>query len=213
MIHTVQLAQSLRYASQTAEVMSKRNTKFLWLILYGTWVALVILLLGGCKAGQEAASPEQQARLQALVESRDFTFEADFAFPQTSSAYVSAANTTLARAGGNSLSRISLQGEGYFLKLTGDSVESHLPYYGVRDNFSEPGRPDGIELDAPVEDFRVTQGKSDAYRIRFYARRKTERFQVNLDLFPGGKAHLLISSGQRDAIRFEGRALLPSEMK
>lgn len=184
--------------------MLKRNRKLLWLILYGSWVTLVILLLGGCKA-QEPMSPQQQAQLQALAEGRNFTFEADFANPQTSKAYMSAANATVARAGGNTLSRISLQGEGYFLKISGDKVASHLPYYGVRDNFSEPGKVEGIELDTEIEELKISQKKSGAYQMTFFANQKTERFQLTLDLLANGKANLAIYSGQRDAIRFEGR--------
>lgn len=170
----------------------------------------MVLLVGGCGGSKTPATPEQRARLQSLAESRRFTFEADFALPQTSRAYVNAANATLVRAGGNTLSRISLGG-GYFLKMKGDSVETHLPYYGVRDNFSEYGRPDGIELDSEIENLKVNQKNSGAYQLEFYARQKTERFQITLDIFPGGKANLLISSGQRDAIRFEGRTVLAEE--
>lgn len=203
----VYLAQSLRYSSESEEVMLKRNRKWLWLIVYGSWITLVILLLGGCKATQEPMSPEQQAQLQSLAEGRNFTFEAEYANPQTSKAYMSAANATVARAGGNTLSRISLQGEGYYLKISGDSVASYLPYYGVRDNFSEPGRPDGIDLDTEIEDLKISQKKSGAYQLTFYARRKTERFQLNLELLANGKANLAVYSGQRDAIRFEGRSV------
>ncbi len=201
----VYLAQSLRHSSQSEEVMLKRNRKLIWLILYGSWVTLVILLLGGCKA-QEPIPPQKQAQLQALAEGQNFTFEADFANPQTSKAYMSAANATVARAGGNTLSRISLQGEGYFLKISGGKVESHLPYYGVRDNFSEPGKIEGIELDTEIEELKISQKKSGAYQMTFYARQKTERFQLTLDLMANGKANLAIYSGQRDAIRFEGRS-------
>ena len=181
-------------------------------LLYGGWFLVIILLLGACGSSKTPATPEQLAQLQSLVESRKFSFDAEFALPQTSQAYVSAANATLARAGGNTLSRISLGGEGYFLKMQGDSVESHLPYYGVRDNFSEYGRPDGIELDAEVENLKIDKKSSGAYQIRFDARMKTERFQITLDMFPGGKANLIVFSGQRDAIRYEGRAIPIEEM-
>ena len=49
--------------------------------------------------------------------------------------------------------------------------------------------------------------------MRFFARKKTERFQITLDLFPGGKSNLIIFSGQRDAIRYEGRAIPIEEME
>ena len=181
--------------------------------LYGGWFLAMLLLLGACGSSKTPATPEQLAQLQSLVESRKFEIEAEFALPQTSQAYVSAANATLARAGGNSLSRISLGGEGYFLKMKGDSVESHLPYYGVRDNFSEYGRPDGIELDSELEEVKVEKKSSGAYQMRFFARKKTERFQITLDLFPGGKSNVIIYSGQRDAIRYEGRAIPIDEME
>ena len=183
------------------------------LVRSAAWLMAIGLMLASCGSSKTPATPEQLAELQSLAESRNFTFEADFALPQTSQAYVAAANRTVAQAGGNSLSRISLGGEGYFMKIKGDSVESHLPYYGVRDNFSEYGRPEGIELASEVENFRLSSKKSGAYQVRFDAREKTELFQITLDLFPGGKANLFISSGQRDAIRFEGKARPADEGK
>lgn len=187
--------------------MSKRNRRLFWLLLYGSWVTLVVVLLGGCKTLEAPISQEQQAQIKDLAEGRNFTLEADFAYPQTSQAYISAANATVAQAGGNTLTRISLQGEGYFLKLSGDRVESHLPYFGVRDNFSQPGRNEAIELDTEIEDLKISQKKSGAYQMTFFARQNTERFQLTLDLQANGKANLAIYSGQRDAIRFEGRAV------
>lgn len=180
-----------------------------------TWACLlgVMLLAGSCGSSKTQATPEQLAQLQSLAEGRNFTFEAEFALPQTSQAYIGAANATLAQAGGNSLSRISLKGEGYFLRIKGDSIEAYLPYYGVRDNFSEYGRPDGIDLDSELEDLKVDKKGSKSYQMRFFARKKTERFQITLDLFPGGKSNLLIYSGQRDAIRYEGRTVPTAQME
>lgn len=193
--------------------MNKVTQKGASLFLKGFGFMALAIFLGSCGSSKTQATPEQLAQLQSLVESRNFSFEADFALPQTSQAYVNAANPTLARAGGNSLSRISLRGEGYFLRIMGDSVESYLPYYGVRDNFSEYGRPDGIEIDSKLEDLKLDKKSSGAYQMRFFARKKTERFQITLDLFPGGKSNLIIFSGQRDAIRYEGRAIPIEEME
>jgi len=189
------------------EVMSNAKQRKFEPFVPWVWFLGLLLVLGSCGSSKTPATPEQLAQLQSLVESRNFSFEAEFALPQTSRAYIGAANATVARAGGNSLSRISLGGEGYFLKMKGDSVETHLPYYGVRDNFSEYGRPDGIELDSGVENLKVSQKNSGAYQLQFYAKQKTERFQITLDIFPGEKANLLIASGQRDAIRYEGKAV------
>ncbi len=192
--------------------MNNENPNRFRFHLHGAWLMAIVLVLSSCSSAKTPATPEQLAQLQSLVESRNFTFEADFALPQTSQAYINAANPTVARAGGNSLSRISLRGEGYFLRIKGDSVASYLPYYGVRDNFSEYGRPDGIELDSELEDVKLDKKSSGAYQMRFFARRKTERFQITLDLFPGGKANMSVYSGQRDAIRYEGRAVSTSEL-
>lgn len=200
------------YISLKEKGMKKVNQRRFRLLLNGAWFMAIALLLASCSSSKTPATPEQLAQLQTLAEGRNFTFEADFALPQTSQAYVAAANRTVAQAGGNTLSRISLGGEGYFMKIKGDSVESHLPYYGVRDNFSEYGRPEGIELASVIENFRLSSKKSGAYQVRFDAREKTELFQITLDLFPGGKANLFISSGQRDAIRFEGK-VLPTQLE
>jgi hypothetical protein len=193
--------------------MNKVTQKGASPFLKGFVFMALAMLLSSCGSSKTQATAEQLAQLQSLVESRNFSFEAEFALPQTSQAYVGAANATLARAGGNTLSRISLVGEGYFLTMKGDSVEAYLPYYGVRDNFSEYGRPDGIELDSEIENLKHAKKNSGAYQIRFDARKKTERFQITLDMFAGGKANLLIYSGQRDAIRYEGKTVPASEME
>lgn len=201
------------YISLKEKVMKKVNQRRFRLLLNGAWFTAIALLLASCGSSKTPATPEQLAQLQTLAEGRNFTFEADFALPQTSQAYISAANRTVAQAGGNSLSRISLRGEGYFLRIKGDSVTSHLPYYGVRDNFSEYGRPEGIELESELEDVKLDKKSSGAYQMRFFARKKTERFQITLDLFPGGKSNMVIYSGQRDAIRYEGRTVPTTQLE
>ena len=136
------------------------------------------------------------------MEWNSWEFNANYAFPQTSNAYARGAGVLMGRAGG-ALSQVNLTGDGYMLQLTNDSVTSYLPYFGEWDNFYDAGAAGAIELNAAVGDFQK-EIRKNRVRITFEARRKVERFNITLEIDAHGKGRLLILSGQRDAIRYEG---------
>lgn len=185
--------------------MVKANRNYIFLFLYGLWVASIVWLLSGCQAGSGVSSPEQQARLDSLVENREFLIHADFAVPLATQAYLSAANLGYAQARGSSPARVNLTGEGYFLSLKKDSVRTDLPYFGTRDNVTNYGRRGGgIKLETEIEDF--SQRKTErGYEMEFFAREEFERFRFILTVYPNLETQLSVFSPQRDIIRYTGK--------
>lgn len=174
------------------------------MLLYGAWVIVVILLLGSCQAGQRAITPEQQAQLDAIVESRSFRFEVEYAMPLASQAYMNAANLGFTVARGNSVSQISLAGDGYFLEIDRDTARSHLPYFGVRENITDYAGRGSIEMDGPVSEFHVRRTPK-GYEMEFQARDDYERFRMLLSVEPNLSAQVSVFSPQRDVIRYSGK--------
>lgn len=161
-----------------------------------------LLLLTNCGSGSIILSASEKARLHQILEWNSWEFNANYAFPQISNAYARGAGVLMGRAGG-ALSQVNLTGDGYMLQLTNDSVTSYLPYFGEWDNFYDAGAAGAIELNAAVGDFQK-EIRKNRVRITFEARRKVERFNITLEIDAHGKGRLLILSGQRDAIRYEG---------
>lgn len=160
------------------------------------------LLFLGCVSSKETVTQEQESRLRQLMNSDHLVFEAKYAFPQLTPAYVRGANSVMGRAGG-SISQVNLTGQGYFLEISADSVVSYLPYFGEWDNFYDSEAAGSINLETDIRDYDIRSSKN-SIAIKFAARRKSERLNLKLNIYPDGKARLHILSGLRDPIRFEG---------
>ena len=167
---------------------------------------LVILLITNCGSGSRVISTQDKERLAEIM-GRDFwDFQPIYAFPQMSNAYVRGASELMARAG-SSLSQINLTGADYFMRLDADSIHAYLPYFGEWDNFYEAGSAGSIELNTTIRNFHKEVRKHQV-KLKFEARRKVERFNITLEIDLHKKGKLLILSGQRDPIRYEGIVVL-----
>lgn len=192
-----------------------RRSNVLFLACYGLWIAGIILVLAGstisCSSARTTATASDMARLETLLGQRHFTFEADFAMPTASQAYLSAANVGFNQIRGASATNINLKGEGYFIALEGDSVRAVLPYFGIRENSTsyDPSEA-GIQVHAEIEDFEISadrQGK----KVSFFAGEGFERFRFLMTVMPGLQAQVSVFSPQRDVIRYSGLVSIKGE--
>lgn len=161
-----------------------------------------MLQLMNCASASRVISAEEKYLLDEIMGREFWEFKANYAFPQMSKAYVIGTNEIMARAG-SSLSQINLSGGDYFMRIELDSIHAYLPYYGEWDNFYEPGSTGLIELNAPITDFHK-EIRKNTVQLKLRTRRKTERLNITLKINGQGKGKLLVLSGQRDPIRYEG---------
>lgn len=184
--------------------MLKINRHIVYLALYAVWVTGIIWLVGGCRSGAVPLSAEQQTRLDNLVEDREFVFDARYAMPLASQAYISASNMGFTMARGNSPTNINLTGDGYYLQMDGDSVEIYLPYFGTRENITNYNNQGSIDIKASIEEFKERRTPK-GHEMEFFAREGYERFRLILMVFPNEQSQLSLFSPQRNVIRYAGK--------
>ncbi|MEP3836876.1 MAG: DUF4251 domain-containing protein [Algibacter sp.] len=166
------------------------------------YIALVFMLVLSCKTAK--FSPAEIETFENLIVSKNFTIESDRAYPLITNAMQQVLNSGIMRPD-NSGSVISLIGNYNFLTIKGDSVSSHLPYFGERRMGVAYGGGDStIELESVMKNYTVTEGKNKSYIIKFDAHSKGENFKTQLTLFPNLKADIQISGNSRTSISYSG---------
>lgn len=167
---------------------------------------LVVLMLSNCGGSQSVfGSAKDKALVDSLIAKREFRIVNQWALPTMSSSMMKISASGI-MGPGNSGQRIDLSGNGNFLEIEGDSVKAFLPYFGERQmggGYNSDG--EGIQFDQVVEDisFGYDDGKNQ-HTIKFTANNGAESFEVTLYVFSNKKSSLLVSSSQRDMIRYEG---------
>ncbi len=173
-----------------------KTVKYLFIISFFTMLA--------CGTSKPATQAEIDA-LNALVNSKMFKIESDWAYPQLSSATQQVLNSGIMPPGSSSGS-INLIGNSNFLKISGDSITSYLPYFGERQmNVGYGGSDSAIEFIGVVEDYKTNKGKGESTLITFGANTKTENFNVTITLWPNLNSEILLNSTSRALIRYTGK--------
>lgn len=92
----------------------------------------------------------------------------------------------------------------YSLEVAKDTVISCLPYFGRA--YSVPyGGGKGLVFDGVAKDYKVTDGKDGSKEIGFTVTNEEDSYTFNLSVYPGGSAHINVSSGKRQPISYTGR--------
>jgi hypothetical protein len=94
----------------------------------------------------------------------------------------------------------------YSLHVQGDSVVSYLPYFGVAyraDIGNERESP--LVFRSHVYDYQMVNTRKNVHAVSFKVKRGMELLEYRLDIFPNGKADLLVNSTDRESIRFTGK--------
>lgn len=127
---------------------------------------------------------QKKEQLKQLLESKNYIFTAQSAY------------TARGRM-------VQLTSE-YFLKVEGDSLESHLPFFGVAYNapFSSTGSP----LSFASSDFNhsVKESKRGRIEVTIHLNKPDDPDIMNLSVSSGGYADLRVISTNRQAMSFYG---------
>lgn len=145
-------------------------------------------------------------QLKSLIENKNYNLESDIAQPMATIGMSQLQKTGLLGPG-NSASNISLIGNGNFLKIKGDSITSHLPYYGERRaNVGYGLDNSAIELEGEVKNYNaVWNDNKQHYTVTFQAKSNNELFDVRLVLYPNLKSYITLSSAARTSITYVGK--------
>lgn len=127
---------------------------------------------------------DNEASIKAAIEGRQFIFDAQTVLP------------TSARAR-------QVGGEGYGMRVNGDSLVSYLPYFGRV--YSAPlGSEGGIKFTSVKFDYAVKNRKRGGWEIRLQPKDVSDFREFVLTVFENGSASLRALSNNRQPISFNG---------
>ncbi|WP_282161701.1 DUF4251 domain-containing protein [Ulvibacterium marinum] len=105
-------------------------------------------------------------------------------------------------------SPINFMGEGYYLTVTKDSVNTHLPYFGVRHSGGGSGESSGIEFNGLMENYKVEYDDSKKRIIvKFIGRNTGESLDITLSIFKNGSSQLSVRSSHRSSMNYSGKLI------
>lgn len=147
---------------------------------------VAFLAMTSCGSSQSAAQKQAKAQeIRQKIEDSRFTFNATYAYPTGfRSIYLSPY---------------------YNLKVSRDTVEAYLPYYGRA--YTAPINPSegGIKFTSTKFDYKVSEGKRKGSWIIAIKPNATERdLSLFLEIWENGSARLDVSSSDRQPISFQG---------
>ena len=170
-------------------------------------VTIASLFLMSCSASKSNATTNEIAVLESIVKNKNFEIESSWAYPQNSTATQQVLNSGLLGPG-NSSSAVNLIGNSNFLRISGDSITSYLPYYGERQMQVNYGGGDGaIQFDGLLEDYSVRKNKNSSYTFSFRVKSKSEGFNCNITIFPNLKSNMILNSTSRFPISYTGNII------
>lgn len=145
-------------------------------------------------------------QIKKIVAQQSFNLESDTAQPLFTVGMSQLENSGLLGPG-NSANNISLIGNSNFLKITGDSITSYLPYFGERRASVGYGTDNSaIEFKGVVKEYlAVWNEQKQHYHITFQAKSNNELFDVRMTLYPNLKSYITLSSSTRTSITYVGK--------
>jgi len=152
-------------------------------------VIITAFLLANNSIAQQTAKQIKQAARQAVIkkdiETKNYTFLADYALPQ--------------RGGQRYLS------PGYDLRVVADSVIAYLPYFG-QVYMDPPLNPDdaGIKFTSTKFNYTTEQKKKGGWSILISPSDAKQTAKLRLEVSVDGYATLMVTSNNRDMISFNG---------
>lgn len=126
----------------------------------------------------------KQKEVEALIDSKQFEFVGDKAYPQ----------------GGRT---IDLTTNANFFRLKKDSIHSEMPFFGRAYSGVAYGSGGGLDFKGLVKDYSVEKG-SKKYIIKADVRDQSDSYSIFLTVFFEGGASLTINSNNRASINYSG---------
>lgn len=92
----------------------------------------------------------------------------------------------------------------YFISVSGDKVESYLPYFG-RAYSAEYGGGEGLRFDAPITGYTDAVKRNGQREIEFTAITDEDSYEFSLTISPLGGSNLTVTAVRKQAISFSGQ--------
>lgn len=149
-------------------------------------VLTAIVILGfSCKAGDSLTKQEVITKLTEKIESTNYTFVPQTALPMSGKS-------------------ISLD-YSYSLKVSKDTINSYLPYFGRA--YTAPISPTdgGIKFTSKDFDYSVTKNKKGIWDVSITTKDTLRKYSLSLSIGDTGYATLVVNENNRQPISFYGK--------
>ncbi|AXP82554.1 hypothetical protein CJ739_3492 [Mariniflexile rhizosphaerae] len=167
-------------------------------------IGLLIIATTSCKSSKSVASQAEIDALHTMVTNKQFRIVSDWAYPQVTNAMQQVLSSGLLQPG-SAGGGINLIGNTNFLRVSGDSITSYLPYYGERQmQVAYGGGDSAIEFKGLVENYKAVQNEDHSYTISFEAKSNSESFNVYIQLSPNLNSYMTVNGTSRHTIRYSG---------
>lgn len=135
-----------------------------------------------------------------IVEEKKYVFVATNAMPMNSTEI----NNILSRMPGGSGGNINLIGSSYDVRITPDSIECYLPYYGRA--FAAPMNNDdsGYKFKSKKFSYVATKRKKGGWEIKVNTKDVKDNVRMNLSISENGYATLNVFSNNKQSISYNG---------
>jgi len=134
---------------------------------------------------------QKQKEIEALIDSKNFVFEAQKVSPQ----------------GGRTL---NLDYNTYFLKFNTEKTTCDLPFFGRAFNIPYGGGDGGIKFEGVPEDIKIEK-KKKSYNVKAIVKGKDDVYTLYFNIFFDGGATLSVNSNNRASISYDGEVEAPKK--
>lgn len=151
-------------------------------VLFGI-ISIFLITCISCKTGKNSYTDKTD--LLSLIESKAFEIENNWALPLRGA-------------------QINLVTNENHLRLSNDSVQIFLPYFGVRQFSGGYNAEAGIRYSGLVEELEIDSSFTDKVELKFETNTGTEQIRYILSMYTNGKTNLQLLMNQRDNISYRG---------
>lgn len=160
--------------------------------LFKDFIRLIVLIIKSiekkisAKTIKETRAKTEYSNIVNLIESKSYIFEAEKVNPM---------------GGAN----INIKGEGDYLKIDNDSVNTLLPYFGVLHSNVDNYGNGSIKINNAIDSYKVFYNDvKKKISIKFKGHKNLEAFNIMLEVYIGGTASLSIFGSNRSTICYDG---------
>lgn len=126
----------------------------------------------------------KQKKVEDILNSKQFEFVGDMAYPQSGRSIDLTTNTN-------------------YFRIKNDTVHSEMPYFGRAYAGVGYGSDAGLSFKGTAENYTLKKGKKN-YTIKTEVKGSSDRYAIILTVFFDGGATLSISSNNRNSISYRG---------
>jgi len=152
-------------------------------LIFTVLVIFFSYTITSCSSSNATAKNEQAQVVKEQIDSKHYTINVDRMLPMN----------------GQSRQLTS----SYSLTIKGDTVISHLPYFGQA--YSVPyGGGKGLIFEAPITVYTLSFDNKSTGKISFQTRSEDDVYQFNVQIFNNGSTTIQVTPNNRQSISFYG---------